>query len=176
MLNIKFGTENFLIRNEFDEITITEFEEISTIVNNPDLDLIEQYHAIFLLVGVKESDLDNVSLEEFMHIIGKWEVRQPLPEFIRTINIGDIEYFAYDESKPFKFTLKIIRDINKIANEGLTYAKILAIIFKEKDNQTPGTFEEKTLLFTDIKCSVGLPYILRYNEEIKNSLNSFQKC
>lgn len=174
MLNVIIGEQEFSIRNEFDEITIKEFENISKIVTNTELDLIEQYHAIFLLLGVNETDLDLINLEGFMGIISKWEQREQLSGFTRTISIGMREYAAFDEGKEFKFNLKLIREINKISKtQDLTYSKILAIIFKDGQDEDTFDFEFKSKVFNEVTCDEALPYILAYNDEIKNSLNSF---
>lgn len=174
MLNVIIGEQEFSIRNQFDEMTIQEFEQITHIINNPEFDIIEQYHAIFLLLGIDENDLNQINLEGFMNIIGKWEQRDPLSGFTRTIVVdGDI-YSAYEEGKEFKFNLKLIRQINKIAKNGLTHSNILAVIFQDIEKcDTEECFEYKTDLFNQVTCDIALPYILAYNDEIKNSLNSF---
>jgi hypothetical protein len=172
MLKVIIGEQEFSIRNQFNELSIEEFEQITHIVNNKELDIIEQYHAIFLLLGINESDLDLINLESFMSIIAKWEHRDPLNGFERTIVIDGETYSAFDEGKEFKFNLKLIREINKIAKEEtLTYSKILAVVFQ--DSEKKKTLEEKAEAFKNITCDIALPYILNYNEEIKNSLNSF---
>jgi hypothetical protein len=174
MLNIIIGEQKFSIRNEFDELTIKEFELITNIINNKELDIIEQYHSIFLLLGVDEKSLDYINLENFMNIVGKWEQRKPLSGFTRTINVDGDEYTSYNEGDEFKFNLKIIRQINKISKSELTYSNILAVIFKDiEDCNTEECFQYKTDIFNNITCDIALPYIISYNEEIKNSLNSF---
>jgi len=171
MLKVVIGEQEFSIRNQFNELSIEEFEQITHIVNNKELDIIEQYHAIFLLLGINESDLDLINLESFMSIVAKWEHRDPLNGFERTISIGSREYAAFDEGKEFKFNLKLIREINKIAKtEELTYSKILAVVFKDGEDEN---FEFKSKVFNEVTCDIALPYILAYNTEIKNSLNSF---
>jgi hypothetical protein len=174
MLNVIIGEQEFSIRNQFDELTIQEFEQITKIVNNTELDIIEQYHAIFLLLGVDESSLDLINLEGFMGIIAKWEQRDQLSGFTRTITISGDTYAAYDEGKEFKFNLKLIREINKIAKEEtLTYSKILAVVFQDIEKcKTQECFDYKSDIFNEVTCDIALPYILDYNDEIKNSLNS----
>jgi hypothetical protein len=175
MLNIIIGEQEISIKNEFDELTIKEFELITNIINNKELDIIEQYHSIFLLLGVDEKSLDYINLENFMNIIGKWEQRKPLSGFTRTIYIGMREYAAFDEGKEFKFNLKLIRQINKISKtQDLTYSNILAVIFKDNQDETDEDFKFKSKVFNEVTCDIALPYIISYNEEIKNSLNSFK--
>ena len=57
------------IPNQLTELTVQQFEDITTIHANKELDAIEKHLEVFELLGVKEDEFEDVSIEEFKQFV-----------------------------------------------------------------------------------------------------------
>ena len=174
MLNVTIGEERFSIKNEFNEITIGEFETITELLNDKNKDNFEKFYSVFILLGIDVDMLDQIDLNGFSTLINEWKDFGDLDidSFVRTVEFDGVTYSAYEEGKEFKFTVKMMRQINAINKTDIKYSDVLSVIFKNDETDDK---EVKSELFNNITCDIALPYIIKYNSEIMNSIDNIMK-
>ncbi len=72
------------VPNQLHELTVQQFEDITTIHANQDLDTIEKHIDVFTLLGVPEADWDDVSIEEFKECVKNFNNLSGKPELVNS--------------------------------------------------------------------------------------------
>jgi hypothetical protein len=157
------------IANKMNEITIEEFEKISAIHNNKDLDNIEKQIKVFEVVGVEEDEWD-----DFKYFVEKtkefntdnYEKKEP---------IGEIEIDGYTYKAELKLSVKDTKLIEKmiVKENKHSVSDIMALMFKRTDLSNTEHYDSahlkhKAKLFRLQAAEIAIPYITFVTETISN--------
>lgn len=163
------------LRNELNEITLPEFEQICEITQR-EIDYIDRHSEIFKIIGLTYDDLEVIDASDFIQLCKDYnKTFADSTLFVKDIEIDGKTYTSYTKDK---FILSV-RDLGKI--EKYIKAKplgflgeMLAIIYK--DNSVPNSLwytddyiKLKAELFrNNLKADIAIPYLsLIYNDLFK---------
>lgn len=167
MIKVNYDDATYELRNEPEEIKLSEFEKIYNILNTPDIGKLEQYSEVFKLMGLPEEVIDDLELHEFMDILRSFNgmsVGDMLPS--KSFEIEGYEYVAY-EGDEFKFKTKDVIEIERLAKIGVKNfpSMVMAILFKRSDlskteHYAKAHIEHKAKLFKEhLTADFVIPYI-----------------
>lgn len=126
---------DYEIRNKIDELLICEYEYISKIYNSQEIDNIDKWVKIFIYLGVPADVIDDLDLQEFIQLIGKFQlnIEMEQKEIVKEIVINDVVYSAYDEI--FKLSVKDMALIeNYIKERPENYiGEAMSVIYKNRN-------------------------------------------
>lgn len=157
------------IANKMNEINIEEFEKISAINNNPELDNIEKQIEVFKVVGVEEDEWD-----DFQYFVEKarefntdnYEKKDPITEI-------EIDGFTYKGE--LKLSVKDTKIIEKMAVKENKHfvSEIMAIMFKRTDLSNVEHYDKahlkhKAKLFRTQAAEIAVPYLQFVTETISS--------
>jgi hypothetical protein len=165
------------IPNKMDELTIEQFEKVTEITNNKELDNIDRYIKIFEYFGVKESEWDDndVELSDFIEIVkefnsNNYEKKEP---------IESIELDGYTYEAKMKLSVKDTKMIEKLINRKSHnwISDLLALMFKRTDlsqveHYTEAHLKHKAKLFKQLKAEIAVPYLVFVTEKISSHAKS----
>jgi len=134
MITLQFKTETYSLKNELNELTIGDFEKISSILNDTDKNYIDKWSEVFIYLGVPEYVIDNFEAETFIQIVKQFnlmDTKMSNKKIEKLINVDGIDYIAFDDDE-FKMTVKqlvLIEDFIK-KNPNRYLGEVLAVIYK----------------------------------------------
>lgn len=134
MITLQFKDDTYQLRNELDELTVGEFEKISSILNDLDKNQLEKWSEIFLLLGIPQDVIDYFDAETFISIIKQFNLldeKKVLKTVEKVVTIDNVDYIGYDGDE-FKMNVKqlcLIEDFIK-KNPERYLGDILAVIYK----------------------------------------------
>lgn len=161
------------ILNEMDEITIHQFEAITDIHANTELDVIEKHLEVFKLMGVGNEieDVDFEQFKEYVHIFNSAKV--PASVLLKSFESDGYTYKAYADD--FRLTAKDTKIIEKIlAGKHKGYiSEVLAVVFKREDlskteHYADAHIKHKAKIIREFKAEVAIPYLVA----IANKINA----
>ena len=165
MIKFNFNGDNYQMRNLPTELTINEFEYISEIMNNTELDYIDKFFQIFEFVGLPIDLIEELDGAKFIQLTKEFTDYQMDVEFIKEIEIDGYTYIAFegDEFSPKVKDLKYVEKFIK-RNPNKYVANVMAVLFKRSDLTKVEHYDEahikhKANLFKDLNYSTALPYI-----------------
>jgi hypothetical protein len=157
------------IANKMNEITIEEFEKISAIHNNKELDNIEKQIKVFEVVGVEEDEWDdfNYFVEKTKEFnTDNYEAKDPVTE---------IEIDGYTYKGELKLSVKDTKLIEKVIvkENKHSVSDILAIMFKRTDLSNVEHYDNahlkhKSKLFRTQAAEIAIPYLNFVTQTISN--------
>lgn len=165
------------IPNKMDELTIEQFEKVSELNNNQELDNIDRYIKIFEYFGVKESEWDEneVELSDFIDKVkefnsNNYEQKQP---------VESIELEGYTYEAKMKLSVKDTKMIEKIVNRKSHnwISDLMALMFKRTDltpteHYAEAHLKHKAKLFKQLKAEIAVPYLVFVTEKISSHAQS----
>jgi hypothetical protein len=151
------------------EITIDEFEKISAIHNDKELDNIEKQIKVFEVVGVEEDEWD-----DFKYFVEKTkEFNTDNYDKKNPISVIDIDGFTYKAE--FKLSVKDTKLIEKmiVKENKHSVSDIMALMFKRTDLSNAEHYDSahlkhKAKLFRTQPAEIAIPYITFVTETISN--------
>jgi hypothetical protein len=157
------------IANKMNEITIDEFEKISAIHNDKELDNIEKQIKVFEVVGVEEDEWD-----DFKYFVEKTkEFNTDNYDKKNPISVIDIDGFTYKAE--FKLSVKDTKLIEKmiVKENKHSVSDIMALMFKRTDLSNAEHYDSahlkhKAKLFRTQPAEIAIPYITFVTETISN--------
>lgn len=157
------------IPNKMDEFTIEEFEKVSQILNDKNLDNIERYVEVFKYLGIEEKMWDDYPFSHFVEFVREFNIDSYTPQDA----IDSIELDGYTYRAELKLSVKETKLIEKIVNQKPNnyISDILAIMFKRDDLSNTEHFADshlkyKAKLFRQLKAEISIPYIVFVTEKI----------
>lgn len=165
------------IPNQLTELTIQQFEDITTIHADKELDVIEKYLKIFELFKISEDEFENTSFEDFKMYVKQFNTIHGKPKMKKSIMINGYKYVAVTDKK-FKLSVKDTKFIEKILNKKNRgyISEMLSVLFKRDDLSKVEHYDAahlkfKAHLIKDLKAEIALPYIIEINEKVTKSIN-----
>lgn len=174
MKTIKLNEKEIKIATTVDDLTLPKLVDYINLSskNNDEIDLLINLLNIATNLSIEE--IEDLDIEDFKMIGNQIELNDALTApFQKSIIVDGIEYFskADIEHDTFKFTIgetKILKElISKYKIEYIYYLASL-IFLKEGERANLELIESRKDLFTDIKLSVLVPYMLYLNKVIQN--------
>lgn len=160
------------IKSNVLEYTLGEFEVLSKILNNEDLEYIDKYLEIFRRLGIDESVINDLDDNEFFEIVKSLNEKIDIPkEMIKSIEIKGYMYSAYSGDE-FKLMIKDLSKIENCIKSGKDYlTEAIAIIFKRDDLSSTEHYikehiEYKKSLFKELPVAQFMPYIVYIAEKM----------
>ena len=157
------------IANKMNEINIEEFEKISAIHNDKELDNIEKQIKVFEVVGIEEDEWDdfNYFVEKTKEFnTDNYEKKEP---------IGEIEIDGYTYKAELKLSVKDTKLIEKmiLKENKHSVSDIMALMFKRTDlsnveHYDSAHLKHKAKLFRLQAAEISIPYITFVTETISN--------
>ena len=151
------------IPNRLDELTIDQFEVITELSNNKELDAVDRHLQIFASLGLAESEFYDVDVADFIEYTNQFNT---IPE-IEYPTISQIELAGYNYTAELKLTVRDTKLIEKIAiakPKGYI-SDVLAIFFKRDDLTSTEHYAEahlklKAKMIKELKANIAIPYLL----------------
>jgi len=165
------------IPNKMDELTIEQFEKVTEITNNKELDNIERYIKIFEYFGVKESEWDDndVELSDFIDKVKEFNSSN----YEKKDAVESIELDGYTYEAQMKLSVKDTKMIEKLINRKSHnwISDLLALMFKRTDlssteHYTEAHLKHKAKLFKQLKAEIAVPYLVFVTEKISSHAKS----
>lgn len=157
------------IANKMNEITIDEFEKISAIHNNKELDNIEKQIKVFEVVGVEEDEWD-----DFKYFVEKTKEFNT-DNYDKKDPISEIEIDGFTYKAEFKLSVKDTKLIEKmiVKENKHSVSDIMALMFKRTDlsnveHYDTAHLKHKAKLFRTQPAEIAIPYITFVTETISN--------
>ncbi len=151
------------IPNHLDELTIEQFEVITELSNNKELDAVDKHLQIFASLGLAESEFYDVDVADFIEYTNQFN---SIPE-IEYPTISNIDLAGYSYTAEMKLTVRDTKLIEKIAiNKPKGYiSDVLAIFFKRDDLTSTEHYAEahlklKAKMIKELKANIAIPYLL----------------
>ena len=158
---------DYEIKNNVSEFTVEEFEKISAILNDEDLDKFERWADMFIYLGVPVEDVNDMEFKEFVEHVKTFNDTKVDTEskMVQEIEVEGYTYRSYEDEFKLKVKdLKLIeKAIKKNANDYFPY--LLAVIYKRTDltnteHYTEAHLKHKAKLFKNLNASIAVPFII----------------
>ena len=185
MLTVRLNDIDYSIKQKVNEFTIGEFEQITNILNNAELDKIDKYTQIFTVLGIPQDIIDEMETSEFFNLVKEFaniedNIDYLVSEKVKEVTINNRVYQAY-EGEEFKMNVKQMKMIEKyIKLNPKTYiSDLMAIIFKDtqltnNEHYVDAHIKHKSNLFKDnITVDVALPYVGFFSKELLTNLQTY---
>ena len=163
------------IPNHLDELTIEQFEVITELSNNKELDAVDKHLQIFASLGIPESEFHDVDVADFIEYTNAFNT---IPE-VDYPTISQIELAGYSYTAELKMTVRDTKLIEKIAiakPKGYI-SDVLAVFFK-RDDLTPAEhyadahIKHKANLFKKLKANIAIPYLMFIATKINHQVDA----
>ena len=162
------------IPNQLDEITIEQFETITDINNDPNLDPIDKHLKVFAYLGIPESEFWDYDVADFVNVVkdfNKLEQKQHP-------TVEEIELEGYTYRAQMKLTVRDTKMIEKVAlrKEKGYISEMLAIMFKREDltpteHYTDAHIKQKAKLIRKLNAAISIPYMMFIAQKIGQQAN-----
>ena len=160
---------DYTIPNTLDELTIQQFEQITTINNDTELDPVDKHLKIFELLGIPQATFDNMDIADFIEITKQFNSLESIE--YPTVDTLEIEGYTYKAE--LKLTVRDTKLIEKIAihKEKGYISDMLAVFFKRVDlspieHYTDAHLKTKAKLMAKLKAHICIPYIVFIGQKI----------
>jgi hypothetical protein len=173
---MKVGKHN--IRVKISELTVGEFEDCTSIMNNEILTPIEKYmEVIQYLVKADGGDIsiiDEMTDDDFFKIVKGFSNSKSTPKFKNKITIDGVEYTSHT-GKDFVLKARDLAAIERIFKEEKNfYSNLLAVLFKNENdnNYDPQVIKEKSEKFRSLNAADYFKYIIVVSQKINVKIQS----
>ena len=157
------------IANKMNEITVEEFEKISAIHNNKELDNIEKQIKVFEVVGIEEEDWDDFNY--FVEKTKEFNTDNYEPKDA----IEEIEIDGFTYKAEMKLSVKDTKLIEKmiVKENKHSVSDIMALMFKRTDLSNTEHYDSahlkhKSKLFRTQPAEIAIPYLNYVTTTISN--------
>ena len=163
------------IPNQIDELTIEQFEAITEINNDPNLDPIDKHLKVFAYLGIPESEFWDYDVADFVTMVKDFNNMEQKDFPV----VEELELDGYIYRAEMRLTVRDTKMIEKIA---LTKPKgyiseMLAIMFKREDltpaeHYADAHIKQKAKLIRKLNANISIPYIMfianKIGQQVKN--------
>lgn len=163
----------YQIKNDIAELTLEQFEKVSKILNDEELDKFEKWADVFIFLGVPVSEVNDMEFDEFVNYVKVFNDTQAINDIPMTqeFELDGYTYRAYEDE--FKLKVRDLKMIEKAMGKDNTnyFARLMAIIFKRTDLTNAEHYENahlkhKEKLFKDLNATLVVPYIVAVSRKL----------
>ena len=163
------------IPNQLDEISIEQFETITDINNDPNLDPIDKHLKVFAYLGIPESEFWDYDVADFVNVVKEFNSLEQ-KEYA---TVEEIELENYTYRAEMRLTVRDTKMIEKVAlhkQKGYV-SEMLAIMFKRDDltateHYTDAHIKHKAKLIRKLTANVAIPYLMFIAEKISQQVKN----
>ena len=163
------------IPNQIDELTIEQFEAITEINNDPNLDPIDKHLKVFAYLGIPESEFWDYDVADFVVMVKDFNSMDQKDFPV----VEELELDGYIYRAEMRLTVRDTKMIEKIAmTKPKGYiSEMLAIMFKREDltpteHYTDAHIKQKAKLIRKLNANISIPYIMfianKIGQQVKN--------
>jgi hypothetical protein len=163
------------VPNQLNELTVQQFEDITTIHANQELDSIEKHIDVFTLLGVPEADWDDVSIEEFKECVKQFNNLSGKPELQPSFEHMNYTYTAFEDT--FKLSVRDTKHIDKVMHSRHKgyISEMLAILFKRTDltkveHYADAHIKLKAKIIRELKAEIAVPYLVEVGQKLAKQM------
>jgi hypothetical protein len=162
------------IPNQLEELTIEQFEAITDINNNHELDPIDKHLQVFAYLGIPESEFWDYDVAEFVGMVKQFNSaeRKDYPV------VEELEIEGYTYKAQMKLTVRDTKLIEKITlkKEKGYISEMLAVMFKRTDltpaeHYTDAHINHKAKLIRKLNAAISIPYVMFIAQKIGQQAN-----
>jgi hypothetical protein len=163
MIRLNYKSDTYFIKNSLDELSINQFEFITTILNKMGDTEVSKWKTILNFLDLPFEVLDDMDEDDILKVVTNFKLEDlKINKYIKEIKLDKRKFLA---SKVI--TVKQISMVEDYLDKDSTryIGELLAIIFREKDKSKEehfniATIEANAELFRyNVKMNVALPYI-----------------
>lgn len=163
------------IPNQIDELTIEQFEAITEINNDPNLDPIDKHLKVFAYLGIPESEFWDYDVADFVTMVKDFNNMEQKDFPV----VEELELDGYIYRAEMRLTVRDTKMIEKIAmTKPKGYiSEMLAIMFKREDltpteHYADAHIKQKAKLIRKLNANISIPYIMfianKIGQQVKN--------
>ena len=162
------------IPNQLEELTIEQFEAITDINNNQELDPIDKHLQVFAYLGIPENEFWDYDVADFVGMVREFNSseRKEYP------TVEELEIDGYIYKAQMKLTVRDTKLIEKITlkKEKGYISEMLAVMFKREDltsteHYTDAHIKQKAKLIRKLNASISIPYVMFIAQKIGQQAN-----
>jgi len=165
------------IPNRIEELTIEQFEAITDINNNKEIDPVDRHLQIFEYLGIPEKEFFDFDISDFIDIVKEFNT---VPEAMGDIEpIGTLELDGFTYTAELKLTVRETKLIEKIAiNKQKGYiSDMMAVMFKADhltmaEHYSESHLKLKSKHIRKLKAQICIPYIMFVANKIKKQIEN----
>ena len=181
MFKLKIKGEEFPMKNQPNELTIGEYENLCAILNDDSLENIDKYFKAFVSLGMDIDILDSLDAFSFLRVINEFKgMKMDIGEMKQTIELNGRIYQSFTDE--FFFTVKDMKMIESAIKKNPKFyiAEIIAIIFKDieltkAEHYDNAHIKYKAKLIRDvITYDVALPFVSSFSTQLISSLEAYK--
>ena len=165
----------FDVSNQLNELSVQQFETITTIHADTELDAIDKHLQVFEFLGVPTIKWDDVEIEEFKEIVRAFNNVTGKPELVNTLELDGYTYVAFDDK--FKLSVKDTKHIEKImSSKHKGYiSEMLAVLFKRTDltkaeHYSDAHIKLKAKMIRELKAELAVPYLVEIGQKLSKHI------
>lgn len=171
--------KEFDVKNEINEFTIEEFENVSHILNDEEVEKFERWANLFIYLGVPESEVYDLEFSEFVEYIKIFSDTKvkPSSEFCKVIELDGYTYTSHEEE--LKISVREMKMIEKqvSAHPNKYISHLMAVLFKRNDltkteHYTDAHIKQKSKLFSQLPAELAIPYATFIGLKLSNRLQN----
>ena len=163
------------IPNRIEELTIEQFEAITDINNNKEIDPVDRHLQIFEYLGIPESEFFDFDINDFIDIVKEFNTMPEPMGDIEPVGVLELDGFTY--TAELKLTVRETKLIEKIAihKQKGYISDMMAVMFKA-DHLTPAEhyadahLKLKSKHIRKLKAEICIPYIMFVANKIKKQV------
>ena len=171
--------KEFDVKNEINEFTIEEFENVSRILNDEEVEKFERWANLLIYLGVPESevyDLDFTEFVEYIKLFSDTKVK-PSNEFCKVIELDGYTYTSHEDE--LKISVREMKMIEKqVSNNPHHYISyLMSVLFKRNDltkveHYTDAHIKQKAKLFSSLSAELAIPYATFIGLKLSNRIEN----
>lgn len=182
MLQIEIAGSVYQLKHKPEDFLIGEYERVSSIMNNDELDQIDKYTQLFIELGIPQDVLEELNTIKFFEIIKSYTSYQlEIGEFTKEIEINGRLYKSFDDD--FFLSVKDMKEIERSIkrNPDSFIGDIMAIVFKDveltkNEHFVDAHIKHKSKLFREhVGFDKAVPFIAYFSKEVISSLQMFKE-
>lgn len=163
------------VPNQLNELTVQQFETITTIHAKTELDAIDKHLEVFEFLGVPTIEFDDIQIEEFKEIVKEFNNIQSQPQLVNTLELDGYTYTAFEDK--FKLSVKDTKHIEKImSSKHKGYiSELLAVLFKRTDltkaeHYSDAHIKLKAKIIRELKAELAVPYLVEIGKKLSKQM------
>lgn len=163
------------IPNQLKELTVQQFEDITSIHAQQDLDAIEKHLKVFELFGITEKDFEDTTIEEFKKYVKEFNNLKGKPKLQPHIEIDGYKYTSFKDE--FRLSVKDTKHIEKVMNSKHKgyLSEMLAILFKRDDltkaeHYDSAHIKHKAKMIRELKAELVVPFLVEIGQKLAKEI------